>query len=423
MLPPIAGSQSLTAKTAADGDLIAEFGDAGILRTTVPAAGYMDLQPYGFAAEAIVPELGASDDRRLLIQPDGAISNTAAITVVKVPHLNGYLIADTSPNGPPNLIQRFHANGEPDLDFAAALSTSVSTISDFYGFRDDLAIYPDGRIAAEFLQAANSISYTACVMRLHPDGRFDTTFNGTGWICVSSPNKAAGVGILRIHDQDSLLVTSASANQYWTEYAALRVLESGAVIPLPEPALCGSSANKTNSFTKGIGRFAEGPSGEIYAYWFQMLSRVTVLCRGWTRFQADWTIDTTFGLTGTNFTLGPNIAFSKNLSQTIYAAHTITDSLGADVFNRIQVSRYGHDGQTLDPTFGVSGSITLSLGTPGLTPPESSDVLALTSTFDGSLYVGGWYRNRAQGKDYLTFARVRGNTVDLHRYWLPIAAR
>ena len=373
------GSDMALARYQANGTLDPSFGNGGLLTTA-------------FAA-------GASEANALALQPDGKIVVAGQ---------------DQGAGGADFVVARYLGDGRPDPAFGAGGHVS----SDFGGPEqaNALAIQPDGKIVVAGGQdrVANNLYYQDFLLaRYLPDGRLDTSFGSGGHVVTAFPAPPSFIG------------TSGGVVQALVLQPDGKILAGGAATtPCADAHNCRGAQidgvlaryNPDGSLDAGFGQgglvVTRLPAGSVASY-FQINALALqpdgqILAAGGAspdpsysdspmafelaRYNPDGSLDAGFGQGGlqhTEFAPQPTEARAlvRNPDGTIVLAGS------ADVTTTcypvacvpkpdFALARYGADGH-LDPTFGVSGTVTTTLST------HADAIRGLVRQADGKLVAAG----------------------------------
>lgn len=258
---------------AAAGDLDPTFGVQGRNFVTV------------FNSQPVFGNHNIAED--IVVQPDGKILVSGSAWII--------------PNGDDFVILRFNPDGQLDSTFAdnGIFRFAYGPVTDRL---NGIAIQPDGKIvAAGQGQQGNTPDTAWVVIRLNPNGTFDPTFGTNGIVTTnffSSLDEATEVAI----QPDGRIVatgwvTQGGVNNGSTyDFAAARYLPNGSLDPS-----FGSGGTAFIDF--GRGDIAQDsvlqPDGKIVLTGFVAVQTSSIHYDfGVARFNADGTIDSTFGNNG-----------------------------------------------------------------------------------------------------------------------------
>jgi uncharacterized delta-60 repeat protein len=263
-------------------------------------------------------------------------------------------------------------------------------IGDYWRCRG-LVLQPDGKIVV--IGEAEDEAHDFVVVRLNPDGTFDQTFNGTGKSIMSfSPGDDLINAVVLQSDGKILIAGEGQSDQgpdgdY--DFLVVRLNFDG--------TLDNTFNNDGVVRTKPSGGSWEDvatnvlvqPDGKIVATGFM---------RGWNdfvavRYNADGSLDSTFGSGGiaaTDVTGNRDYSYASALQpdgKIVLGGGTLPNIYSSYVFSMI---RYNADG-TLDTTFGTGGKVLTDMGSStsgnivSLAVLKNGKILAAGSTGDFSL--------------------------------------
>jgi uncharacterized delta-60 repeat protein len=257
-------------------------------------------------------------------------------------------------------LARYNADGSLDTTFGTG--GKVTTAIGMWASAHSIAIQSDGKIVAAGLSAANSSSYyDFALVRYNADGSLDTTFDTDGIVTTAigayhdeaysvavqsdgkiiaagrssdSTNSNAGFALVRYNADGSLDTTFGTGGKVTTaigtgnDYANSVAIQSGGKI-----VAAGHSYNGSN-------------------YDFALV-----------RYNADGSLDTTFGTSGKVTTaIGTGDDYANSIAVQsggkIVAAGYSNNGSTSD----FALARYNADG-SLDATFGTGGKVTTAIGT------------------------------------------------------------
>ena len=222
----------------------------------------------------------------------------------------------------------------PDGSLDASFGTGGKVITDLGGYAgaNDVLLRPDGKILVIGMKSYNNYSSSDIVfIRYNPDGTLDTTF-GNGGTVVADINLS--------------------------DYVSKGILLSDGKI-----LICGGTGSTSSSLK-------------------------TLLAR----FNADGTLDTTFGDGGTVVGNNPDetiyLSFAVQSDEKIIAGTTRESTLDVHQRSRPSINRYSADG-ALDTTFGGGG--TAQILNPSSTGSSDGEFHDIAIQNDGKIVVGLYY--------------------------------
>jgi uncharacterized delta-60 repeat protein len=321
--------QGLVARYNPDGSLDTTFGTGGF----VVDAGHGGHPTY-FTAVAI--------------QTDGKIV------------VAGYFIEAGGCTGTRPWIVRYNADGSRDTTFgtggAVEFMFGCPSSDDSYGYLYGLAIQTGGKIVAAGSAKNSSGNFDFAVVRLNPDGLFDTTFNVDGMAVFPIGSGNAEAYSLDVHARSGRIVLAGYADGSTVKDFALVMLTSGGL------------------FDWNFGNFGKvttntGGEDVANAVAFQSDGKITVAGRqangsnttdfSLARYNANGTLDTTFsgdGKVATAFSAYYDAAFGIGLQadgKIIAAGYGADNSILNTSYN-FALTRYNSNG-ALDATFSGDG--------------------------------------------------------------------
>jgi uncharacterized delta-60 repeat protein len=306
---------------------------------------------------------------------------------------NGEILVggDAVTNGTWNFaLARYNPNGTLDTTFGS--SGMVTT--DFAGaadFANGLALQADGKILLAGSAQVGSYSDFA-LARYNPDGTLDSTFGSGGLVTTYFGSPAGGIdaaeAVLVQADGKVIAVgrTFIASSNSWV-FALARYTTAGA---LDTTFGSGGLVKTTGSNAAQPFDAALQADGKIVAAgWgygtFEDFALV--------RYNSDGTLDTGFGAGGTVLTdmkgqddLAHGVAIQANGK--IVAVGTVNDGLNME----FGVVRYNADG-TLDPTFGAGGKVFTSF-------TNTDEAYGVGLQQDGKIVVAGYAGSQSQNSNF-----------------------
>jgi uncharacterized delta-60 repeat protein len=323
-----------------------------------------------------------------LVQTD--FGDTSAVNAVTL-QPDGKIIAAgftrTAGAGAEFALARYKPNGSLDPTFGSAgrAETSIGTAQ--YAAINAVALQRDGRIvvagyAGTTSGGDNSDTADFALARYLPNGSLDTTFGNGGTVITNLSGDDFAAAVLVQSDGKIVAVGgSEDPRGYGSDFALARYLPDGAL-----DSSFGNGGTVLTVFPEG-GAYAEAASavlqldGKIvaagYAYGF-----------GLARYNADGSLDKTFGAGGMN-----RATFGSILSESSRATSAVLEPNGDIVlggfddegnggfFGLIRFTRKGR----VDRYFGRNGRVTTAVG-----PSYSSSASALLRDQKGRLLAAGW---------------------------------
>lgn len=382
----VAGAEAYDVVVQADGKVITVGrggGDFQVVRLN--ANGTPDTS-FGGSGSVRTDIQGAADNARAVaVQADGKIvvAGGAGVTAKK---------GSTTYR---NALVRYNANGTLDQTFGS----KGEVVTAGTGGVADMVILPDGRIVTVGFSGTGDLM--AC--RYNANGTLDTSFDGDGKAVVDIAGRVDGARSLAVQADGKIVVsgwtqvteTGMNARALLVRFNSNGSLDTtfdgdGVVFP----SAFGATNNENSAKTPTLALQADGkiilggsgPDGMDY-----LLGR----------YNADGSIDTTFGtngLTQTNFGVGADAidqihALVVQADGRIVAAGgstSPTNSLGT-----FAVARYTPEG-ALDTTFGTNGLTTFQSD-----PSYGGSNRAVAIGPDGKLVAAGWTNGKFVVSRYL----------------------
>jgi uncharacterized delta-60 repeat protein len=233
---------------------------------------------------------------------------------------------------PQAFVERFLANGQIDTTFGTGGKISVAANASSPHF----ALQPDGKIdvagSTSTLLGGDLASGTATVTRFNPDGSLDTGF-GTGGTASTPVPGIPSIDGIAIQSDGTIVVVGGATQPV--------------AIPSPFAARFTSSGGAATGFGGGIASFtavaAQGNKDIVFAQFSIALER----------HNADGSLDTTFTSTRTRSDSISKLVIQPDGKILASATHA---SGAPSYVGEFAVERFNADG-TLDTTFGNGGSV------------------------------------------------------------------
>jgi len=306
----------------------------------------------------------AGDGRRTDFFP-GSGNDTANALVVQAD--GKIVVAGTSDYGFDSActISRFNTDGSPDASFGTAGQVLIPPSDDRTNFCAAVALQADGKIIAVG-SAHNELTNEGdfLIFRLNPDGSLDTSFAGTGAVTTSVSNAREGAHDVAILS-DGRIVTAGYTNITGaiccSDFALVRYHPDGSLDTSFDTD--GKVVTPTQSTFTGISAIAIQPDGKIVAGG----TTNGVHTEGdfaLARYHVDGSLDTSFGGTGVVVTAaGGGNLYDVVLQPDgkIIAAGEVFD--GSSSFN-FTLARY-HPNGSPDTSFDSDGIVTTAVLTSG----------------------------------------------------------
>ena len=323
----------------ADGSLDSTFGSGGEVVSKISAA-------LGTSAAALYPDSGTANDGKIVEASGGVVA-------------------------------RFNANGSLDSTFGSRGSATVP----WSGAITGVVIQPDGKIVVDGTKGTSAFELT----RFNANGTLDTTFGagGTATLSLSSPGHASALGL----QADGKLVVAGYVGYLnpglsWelAHFNANGTLDttfdSAGAVPGTVTTHFAASSSVLNSLAIYPGTGSDTADyGKIVAVG-GILGTPDEVALG--RYNANGTLDTTFGQSGEVTTPGAATALA-----------TAIQADGKVVVAGLSLLRYNTDG-SLDTTFGNGGIVAT---------PKGSGARAVAIQADGRIVAAGG--SGSAGSDFL----------------------
>jgi uncharacterized delta-60 repeat protein len=429
----IAGSSTignrrfLAARYNDDGSLDSNFGTAGIVTAAIQVgdaearaiaitpsgeiilAGHSSsLQGQNLVDDVSVVRLDANGALDSTFDGDGIVitpwqSGTSRARAVAVQPDGKLLVAGTfsGPNGNKIGVTRFNSNGTLDSSFAGGGKLRTSIDGEAYA----VAVQPDGKIV--LAGSTRIVNDDFVVIRLLPDGSFDTSFNGTGFVITSltaSNDVALGLAI----QPDGKIIAAGYAVTAITgpgdlDFALVRYNADGTLDTTFSSD--GRVLTPVGTSTDIATSVVLQPDGKIVVAGSSFVNFLAFNDFAAVRYNADGTLDTSFGTGGKVITpVGTNNDEARALAIQPDGKLVVVGESSFGFTTRFAVVRLTASG-SLDTSFGASGVVTTPVGL------SSSGAFAVAIQTNGKIVVGGYALIGASN----AFAIVRYNldgTID-----------
>jgi len=325
------------------------------------AAG--DLDPTFGVGGTVTTAIGADIDgaRALVLQPDGKL---VAAGFCFIGATFDFCLARYNPDG----------SLDPTFGVGGTVTTAIGT-----GFDVALALVlqPDGKLVAAGI-CFNGATFDFCLARYNPDGSLDPTFGVGGTVTTAIGADIDEALALVLQPDGKLVAAGICFNGATFDFCLARYNPGGSLDP---------TFGVGGTVTTAIGADIEEalalvlqPDGKLVAAGACFIGATEDFCLA--RYNPDGSLDPTFGVGGTVTTAigtGLDAALALVLQpdgKLVAAGECVIGS----TFNFCLV-RYNPDG-SLDPTFGVGGTVTTLIGAGGSAP-------ALVLQPDGKLVAAG----------------------------------
>lgn len=294
-------------------------------------------------------------------------------------------------------VLRYNADGTPDTSFG-----SEGRVFTPIGPRDDygraVAIQPDGKIVVAGYNWTGS-KYNFTVVRYHPNGTLDTSFNGTGKVSTPvGPGADAGRDVA-IQTDGKIVVAG---------YAVIGGNEDFAVVRYNADGTLDSTFDGDGKATSPVG------TGQDFGYSIALQTDGGILVAGTShngtnfdfaamRFNPAGSLDTSFGSGGkVSFGMGSgnDVAYAMALQNDggILLAGYGSNGLNAD----FALARLKSDG-SFDPTFNGTGKVMTAIGV------GNDYAFGLAVQPDGKIVVAGSAHTADVSNYDFAVARYNGN--------------
>jgi len=276
-------------------------------------------------------------------------------------------------------VARFEANGALDLTFAGGGGVVVSSVGQFSGYADAMAVQNDGKILLSGCQGGGGSTPTRfAVQRFNPDGSFDETFHGDS-LAVTNFKGHAYPSATEVQPDGKIIVVGQTSDQSNNPIDVALVRYTAAGIPDSSFGDEGIAFTDVADARGSPGAMALQPDGKILVTGNSNVSDKFEIIR----FNTNGSNDLTFGIRGrvlTDVSAGadqPEAIALQNDGKIVVAGRCRIGNQGV-----ISVVRYINDG-TIDASFGSDGKILTPVGT---TSFLTSEIAILQ---DGRIVVGG----------------------------------
>jgi uncharacterized delta-60 repeat protein len=388
---------------ATEGDLDTSFGSGGKLTTPIGTgmneARSVSLDPQGRIVVAGYALIAASYDFALArYNPNGVLdtsfNGTGEVTTpigaadqvnaVAIDSQGRIVAAGVSNNGSNDdfAVTRYTPNGAPDTNFntSGKVTTPIGSGADA---ANAVAIDSQDRVVAAG-SSFNGANDDFAVARYNENGTPDSSFNGTGNVTTPIGSSADRGAAVAIDSQGRIVVAGSSNNGANNDFALVRYNAGGTL---------DTSFGGTGKVTTPIGSAADAANavaidsqGRIVVAGLSVIAGNAQFAVA--RYNADGTLDTSFGSGGTVTTAIGTSAFASSVvidqqGRIVAAGGGLTGSK-----QNFAIARYTTSG-TLDPSLGVTGHVTTPFGSgadfaKGLAIDSQGRLVAVGSTFNGA---------------------------------------
>jgi uncharacterized delta-60 repeat protein len=284
-------------------------------------------------------------------------------------------------------IGKFISDGRPDRSFGTGgLVLPPSVVKVGVSTDDHLLVQPDGRIlVAVSLPPRGDMIFRTALVRVHPNGALDQSFNGDGTAFVSfAAAGASSIAALLLRPDGRILIVASGGGA--SQLSMAQLLPNGDLdrgfgsegklrAGLPAKTRLRDAALDTAGNVVVCGdALREDSTQDMFV----------------ARFRPDGAADRSFGFQGSTFVdFGRGIDFASKLllqpDGSILVAGEAGEALGVDVPALARLNAGG----TVDRAFGIDGLVRLDLGT----PPGGSGIGGLTRLSDGRIALAGAFRS------------------------------
>ena len=361
---------------------------AGSVRTTAGAEPDFAVVRYNtdgsldtaFDSDGIVttPIGSASDSgRALVIQSDGKILVGGHI---RVGSFDDYALV------------RYNTDGSLDTSFSSD-GIVIQSIGSEDDRLDAMALQSDGKILIAGL-SSDGVSTDLVVVRFNADGTLDTTFDGDG--LVEATLTGEGV-VMAVQGDDKILIAATLSNGTNFDFALARYTSGGSLdSSFDSDGIVTTAVGSGDDFATAM---AVQPDGKILAA--GLFSNGTDNDIGLVRYNADGSLDTSFGSNGkTTTSISANEDFPSTIGLQEDGKILVAGAINTPSTDDLILLRYNADG-TLDTTFSSDGIVTSSL--------VSTEEYRFAIQDDGKILIEGPPITR----DVFAVLRFLGDTADL----------
>lgn len=298
-------------------------------------------------------------------------------------------------------VLRLLTDGTPDPEFG----DDGVAYHDFNGTSDRshaIVVQPDGRIVvAGETQINNQADFA--VLRLHPDGRIDSTFGTNGWTVTDLGTTYEFPNCLALQADGKIIAAGRKADVFQSDFTMVRYHTDGKVDSLfGNNGIVGTNLREEDEVTS----IAIQPDGQILLAGFASISAKGDFAVA--RYNPDGTLDKFFGEGGHIITDIEGVNASDLINAMVLLPDGKILAAGfANYFNLdgtadVGIVRYNENG-ILDPEFGVGGVSVTRFG-------SSTNTYGLAVQPDGKILVGGVSNVFMEEKRWL-LARFHSNGV------------
>jgi len=291
-------------------------------------------------------------------------------------------------------VVRYNVDGTLDTSFGGdgRITTAIGSGDDF---GNAVHVQADGKIVVAVSSLGGSSEFEVGVVRYHPDGSLDTSFNGTGIATTAVGDGAAFAAAIAVQSDGKILLAGYALVAGSNNFAVVRFLSDGTL---------DGGFGSGGKVTTAVG------SGFDFASSLTLQSDGRIVVAGYTfnggdndfavvRYQSNGSLDTTFSGDGiVTAAVGPDYDFGNAVSiradGTILVAGTAADENFENDFAVVAYTSLG----VLDSGFGVGGKVTMAVGS----GDDFANSIALQD--DGKLLIGGYALDA--GNDVFALVRL-----------------
>lgn len=301
-------------------------------------------------------------------------------------------------NGNDFSIARYNANGSPDTTFDGDGKRILPVVAgNFADIARSLAVHADGSIVLAGY-ASNGADNDVAVTRLEADGSTRSTF-GTSGVSLFNAGLAADYGLAMAIQTDQKIITGGYTSQGNNDdVIAARFLPDGTLDNFYGTA--GKTISRVGTSTERAYGVAVQPDGRIVFGGYASISNDDFMVM---RQNLDGTPDTSFGSNGSaTTTIGTGSEQGRALLLQSDGRIVLAGYYHNGTSDEYALVRYNADG-TLDGTFGSSGKVTTT-GTTG-----TDRLYAVAAYPGGRILVAGETRNNGNTSTDFGLARYNAN--------------
>lgn len=254
------------------------------------------------------------------------------------------------------IVAKFDNNGYPCANFGTNGSLHFNIPGYGNSFTQSATVQPDGRILIAGYGIGDTTLNDFLIVRLMPDGSFDTSFNKTGILAADFDQLDNDLWNIGLQPDGKILACGTTSTDTGLRLELVRFRNNGAIDSTFGTA---GRAGLILGGNSGPMYMARQPDGKIVVGggWGGASNAVSVLMR----FDSTGTLDSTFGIHGQNITPTPNTwIFSLQLLPS--GKFLTSDGIG--------FARYNANGNP-DSTFGTNGVVNPNVALTNVSVPCS----------------------------------------------------